>query len=258
MGIFKYSSWCFPQPSTEPDRINCCGAVPIKPLRPDLAIYSQDEQLAAGAAATWINPDITPDIRAEFSKILVTVRNLSPQISALNALVIVGLAFPKIGRTPQPNGTQQISLPPGGQTQLTFPVTVPLDQISEPGPYDTPAVLVQLVHPDDDVLINNAGEFRRIKIVLDPSPGEYLAFSVTVANQTQTSQRVSFTALGVVPNNYTVVFVPAVQDIPAHREASVQAQVRPPPPDDADMQITIACRDPGGGLLAAATYVLVR
>jgi hypothetical protein len=62
MGIFKYSSWCFPQPSTEQDRIDCCGAVPIKPLRPDLAIYSQDEKLAAGAAPTWLNPDITPDI----------------------------------------------------------------------------------------------------------------------------------------------------------------------------------------------------
>jgi hypothetical protein len=173
---------------------------------------------------------------------------------------MTALAFPKIGRTPLANGAQQVSLPAGGEMQLTFPVTVPLDQVLEPGPYDTPAVLVQLIHPDDEVAINNAGAFRRIKA--QPSvqnagtPDAYATFDVAVANPTQTPQRASFAALDVVPNIYAVVFVPAVQDIPARGEATVEAQVRPPPP--VGTRITIACRDAGGALLGGATYETVQ
>ena len=62
--------------------------VPIR--RPDLAIYSQLEEIAAGHIPRWDNPDIVTNDWGPFrlmDEARITVRNLSADTPAVNALV---------------------------------------------------------------------------------------------------------------------------------------------------------------------------
>src|SRR6266700_2397680 len=84
-------SWCS---LTLRDRRSCCCVAvdDPPPARPDLAIYSQEEQLALGAAPTWDSPDILTNYWSPFKlmpEISVTVRNLSSSVAAVNAQVLL-------------------------------------------------------------------------------------------------------------------------------------------------------------------------
>ena len=80
---------CFGVPQRR--RTSCCLELPESRLkRPDLAIYNQEEEIAAGREPTWDNPDIIatalPPVRL-MDETLVSVRNLSSDTWAIGAQV---------------------------------------------------------------------------------------------------------------------------------------------------------------------------
>ena len=80
--------WCRPQRPRR--RGTCCVPVSKPPERPDHAIYSQDQQIQAGQIPSWDSPDILTNRDVPWTlhaETQVTVRNLSPQVAAVNALV---------------------------------------------------------------------------------------------------------------------------------------------------------------------------
>ena len=169
--------WCKPRhdrPAT------CCVRVSTPPDRPDLATYSQLEQISLGVAPSWNSPDITTDNDFPWTLLAqasVVVRNLSATASAVNALVNVSTSAFGIGMPRTPLSAQQISLGPSSQVTLNYPYT--------------PAILagdasigtfVDIQHPYDSRLINNTGA-QTLKGVTTTNAGRAIAFSFPVANQ---------------------------------------------------------------------------
>jgi hypothetical protein len=123
--------------------------------RPDLAIYSQAEQLANNAAPSWDSPDIVTNDWGPFrlrNEATVTVRNLSPTTAAANALVHYYTSPFGIGTRRTLRISQLVSLGPGQQAQLLFP----LHQEVLSGDPRT-GVHIEIEHPTDSNLLNNSG-----------------------------------------------------------------------------------------------------
>lgn len=139
-----------------PKSESCCVDIRDTPIeRPDLAIYSQEEQLAGSTDPSWDSPDIITNAWGPFrllNEALVTVRNLSPTTGAVNALVHYSTSDFGIGTRPQLRLTQVVNLGPGQQTQLVFP----LHQAVLTGDPRT-GVHIKIEHPHDAKAINNAG-----------------------------------------------------------------------------------------------------
>src|SRR5689334_6103646 len=118
------ASWCRPQRPKQ--RGACCLSVSTPPQRPDPAIYSQDEQIQAGQIPTWDSPDIVTNSDIPWAlhpETRVTVRNLSPQVAAVNALVQLSVSAFGIGPTPAPLSAQLVTLEPSATATLNFPLT---------------------------------------------------------------------------------------------------------------------------------------
>jgi hypothetical protein len=133
----------------------CCVPIRDTPVRkPDLAIYSQDERLAAGAQPSWDNPDIVTNDWRPFrlrSEAQVTIRNLGA-VSAVNAQVHFFTAPFGIGTRRQLRLTRLVSLGAGTSATLLFP----LHQEVMSGDPRT-GVHVRIDHPNDPALLNNEG-----------------------------------------------------------------------------------------------------
>ena len=134
----------------------CCTPVRDTPLeRPDLAIYSQQERIAAGAEPSWDSPDIVTNNWSPFrllEEARITVRNLSPSTAAVNGVVHYYTSPFGIGTRRQLRLSQMVNLGPAQQAQLVFP----LHQEVLSG---DPRVGVHIVieHPHDADPVNNAG-----------------------------------------------------------------------------------------------------
>ncbi len=144
------------RPGVKPDAGSCCVTTTDTPIeRPDLAIYSQIEQLANGAMPSWDSPDIVTNHWAPFrlmEEAQVTVRNLSPTTAAANAIVHYYTSPFGIGPRRQLRLSQMVSLAPGQQATLLFP----LHQEVLSGDPRT-AVHIEIEHPYDPNKINNSG-----------------------------------------------------------------------------------------------------
>jgi hypothetical protein len=121
--------------------------------------------LALGDSVTWDNPDITVYAKPQFvggtwvenqwilNNALVTVRNTSTQVAAINTQVAVSYAQVGIGLPRTPLTTQLVSLAAGGAQQLTIPLpSVVLSQNQQ-----AVALFVDLYHPFDSNLTNDHG-----------------------------------------------------------------------------------------------------
>src|SRR5260370_13475006 len=105
---------------------DCCVRTSTPPDRPDLATYSQEEQLAANAIPSWNSPDITTNLDFPWTLLpesLVTIRNLSPKASAVNGLVSVWTSQFGFGTVRTPLSSRVLSLGPGQEATLLFPLT---------------------------------------------------------------------------------------------------------------------------------------
>jgi len=122
---------------------------------PDLAIYSQAEQLANDVPPTWNNPDIVTHYWRPFRlarEAQVTVRNLSAAAPAVNALVHFHTCPFGIGTRRELRLSRRLSLAPGEEIRLSFPLHAEL-MSADP----RTGVHVEIEHPRDSNRLNNSG-----------------------------------------------------------------------------------------------------
>ncbi len=144
--------WCRP---TKRQSGSCCVAVSTPPLRPDPAIYSQDQVMQQGGIPSWDSPDITTNNDIPWTlrpETVVTVRNLSPHVTAVNTQVQVSISGFGIGLPKTQLSNQLVTLPPAQDRTFNFA----LSQAVLSGAQSI-GVFVQLYHPNDAVEINSHG-----------------------------------------------------------------------------------------------------
>jgi hypothetical protein len=139
-----------------PGGSSCCIPARDTPIdTPDLAIYSQLEQLANNLEPSWDSPDIVTNDWGPFRlkpEASVKVRNLSATTPAVNGLVHYYTSPFGIGTRRTLRLSQLITLGPLQEVELLFP----LHQEMLSGDPRT-GVHIEIEHPTDGNLINNAG-----------------------------------------------------------------------------------------------------
>lgn len=134
----------------------CKSVVTSDPVeKPDLAIYSQIEELQLGHAPTWDSPDIITNSWRPFRLLpeaTVKVRNLSSMVPAINAQVHYYISPFGIGTVKELKLTKVLNLAPNSEVTMKFP----LDELTLEGDPRV-GVHIQIDHPHDNDLINNIG-----------------------------------------------------------------------------------------------------
>lgn len=190
-------------------------------LRPDLAIYSQDQVLHSGSNPTWDSPDILTNSWGPFrlnDEAQVKVRNIS-SVPASNVLVHYYTSPFGIGMQQTLLQTRRIDLAGGAEATLNFP----LDHATKSG---DPRVGVHIVieHPHDTVEINNRGAQ-----VHDGSftseVGRTHTISVPVLNASNFPRLMTFHAL---PSKLTADVLPASHSFAPWEQVALQMTVHVP------------------------------
>jgi len=253
-------SWCKPL-RRYPSGLQGCSISVKTPLdRPDPAIYSQEELLALGQIPTWDSPDIitswlpTPGWTL-LPETLVTVRNLSQTVSAINALVHLYTSPFGLGMQRMPLSTQILTLAPGGELKLKFPLTQDLlsgDQRI--------GIYVFIEHPHDKVKINSHG-YQMIYAVRSSEGGlrRVFEFNFPVVNQSAISQQIT---LSVMPNDLGAINSPTVRNFAPWEQS--QATLALQIPDvlhgtssaEVRKEITVVAWDDTGSLIDGLTYIV--
>ncbi len=139
-----------------PRKARCKSLTITTPIRrPDLAIYSQNQELNEGRIPGWDSPDITTYSIRPFKlrpETIVVIRNLSQTVPAINTLVHFFTSPFGIGTRREHKLTKIVNIPPQGQVELSFP----LDSTTLKGDPKIGAH-IQIEHPHDQNLENNAG-----------------------------------------------------------------------------------------------------
>jgi hypothetical protein len=245
------------QPRPKPARP--CGCVSIRdtPIeRPDLAIYSQLEQLSAGQAPSWDNPDIVTNDWGPFrlrTEATVTIRNLSGSTAASNARVHYYTSPFGIGTRPTLRLTRVVSLGPNAQVDLAFPLTQEL-LTGDP----RTGVHIVIEHPTDERLINNSGSQVHDGGYTSES-GRSFSVAIPVLNDTGLTRRIDLAVLptdlvaNVAPLSH--VFAPGEQivatlsiDVPPFLVGSAAVEI--------PRGVTVIGRTPAGELVGGVTRLL--
>lgn len=250
-------TWCAP-PRKDPDQRCCCVHVDGPPPdRPDLAIYSQDEQFGMGTAPTWDSPDILTNLWAPFHllpEVSVVVRNLSPTASAVNADVALYISSFGIGMPRSLLSSQRISLGPQQQVSLLFPLSQAILNAAE----QRIGTLVQITHPHDRNRINNVGG-QHLADAYTSAAGRTFTVSFPVMNPLATAQVISLSALS---NQLNAVVAPASRTFAPLEQAlatltlQVPAAVHGTSAAPVRMDATVVGRSADGSLLGGLTYVV--
>lgn len=139
-----------------PARRKCNNIYVDDPVdKPDLAIYSQLELLGNGQIPSFDSPDIVTNswrpfrLRQEAS---VKIRNLSPTVPAINALVHYGTSDFGIGTRVVPRLSKVVNVAANSEIELLFP----LDQQTLNGDPRV-GVHIDIEHSHDPNLGNNQG-----------------------------------------------------------------------------------------------------
>jgi hypothetical protein len=245
-------------PRQKPIASRCCFTpYGPPPDRPDLAVYSQNEQFALGNPPTWDSPDILTNFWNPFRLMpesAVTVRNLSPSASAVNGQVLFSVSTFGIGQPFTLLASQYVSLAPGQQTNLTFP----LPQAVLNAPEQRVGVHVRLIHPFDGREINNEGS-QLLADAYTSTAGRSFSVTFPVLNQQTTAQAITLQAL---PNQLSAVVNPGIQlfapleQVIATLQLKVPAAIHGTPAAPQRLDATIVGRDSSGQLIGGLTYVV--
>jgi hypothetical protein len=242
----------------DPDRLSCCVHIDgPPPNRPDLAIYSQDEQFASNVVPTWDNPDILTNRWTPFGlypETSVAVRNLSAVASAVNAQVSLFTSAFGLGMPRSLLSSQTITLAPGQASTLLFPLSqaILLAGDQRIGTY------VSIVHPYDMRPINNAGA-QLLADAYTSARGRSFGVTFPVMNPQAAGQQLTLSAL---PNQLNAIVAPATRlyapfeqivatlaiEVPAAVHGSAAAPVR--------SDVSIVARDADGAVIGGLTYVI--
>lgn len=247
--------WCRPRHQYPPGK-GCCLEIDKPPRRPDLAIYSQEEQIAAGAAPTWDSPDILTNHRRPWALLpeqSVTVRNLSPEAGAVNARVHCYTAPFGIG-TPRAHLSSKIlNLGPGASATLLYPLT---QALLAGDPRIRLEVVIEL--PADARAINNRG-FQAAYGAYTGDAGRTLEYSFPVVNDAPAPRQITLAALGnelsaaVTP--LTKLCAPWEQYVATVR-LSVPAALHGAPGSEILKPATIVAWANGSQLVGGLTYLI--
>jgi hypothetical protein len=177
-----------PQPPAQ-----CCFKPDRPPLKPDPAIYSQEQRFALGQAVTWDSPDITTNLAGGIDEnVVVTVRNLSSDSGAAAVNVRVDFSSLGIGLPRKTLGFKQVDLAragmPGAEATIQFFVP-PYERDDE----SRLAVFVELQHGTDRDQSNNQGE--QAWSASGVAAGGPAAFSFPLANRLPGTQTFSLVVL---------------------------------------------------------------
>lgn len=227
------------------------------PDRPDLAIYSQDEQFAAGTAPTWDNPDMLTNYWNPFRllpEVSVTVRNLSATASAVNGQVAVAISTFGLGMPRVPLASQMVHLGPSQQTTLLFPLSQAILNAAEQriGTY------VTITHPHDSRAVNNAGA-QLIADAFTSAAGRSFSVTFPVMNPLATAQQIT---LSMLANDLSAAVTPAVrayaplEQIMATLTVQVPGTIHGTPGAEQRRDVTIVSRGADGTVIGGLTYVI--
>jgi len=248
-------NFCNPK---KPSRAQCCTYLsPDHPIeQPDLAIYSQNEQLALGTAPSWDSPDITTNDWRPFrlkASSKVTVRNLSPKVSAVNALVHFFTSPFGIGMPRTLLASKMITLPPASQVVLDFP----LDAATLAGDQRI-GVYVGLEHPHDEKAINNSGEQVHVGAYTTES-GRTFDVSIPVLNNTNFTRSMLF---NVLPTDLVASVTPNAHTFAPHAQINIKLHVQVPTPlvgtpgNEINRAVTVIAKLNTGALVGGVTRLL--
>jgi len=250
-------SRCAPQ-QQQPQRGSCCVTPHGPPPdRPDLAIYSQDEQFSLGLPPTWDSPDILTNFWNPFrlmTESSVTLRNLSPTATAVNGQVLFSTATFGIGQTRTLLGSQFVNLAPGQQTTILFPLPQAVLNAAE----QRIAVHVRLVHPHDGKSINNEGS-QLLADAYTSNVGRSFTAHFPVVNPLSITQQITLHAM---PNLLNAVISPGaqvfgpLQQIVATLTINVPGSMHGSPGAPVRSDVTIVGRDQTGAVIDGLTYVV--
>jgi hypothetical protein len=227
------------------------------PDRPDLAIYSQDEQLALGVGPTWDNPDMVTNFWNPF-KLLpetsVTVKNLSPKASAVNGQVSLYTSEFGLGMPQTLLSSKAVNLGPSQQAVLLFPLSQAVLGLADQriGTY------VRIDHPYDANPINNTGS-QLIADAYTSAVGRALSVTFPVRNPLASPQQITLSAL---PNELSAGITPAtrafapLEQIVATLAVQVPAAIQGSPGAEARRDVTIIARGAAGEVIGGLTYVI--
>ena len=246
------------QPKKRPQRKDCCAHVnsnqPIQ--RPDLAIYSQEEQLSLGNQPTWDNPDMTTNSWSPFqlnAESVIVVRNLSPTVSAVNGLVHFYTSPFGIGMPQTLLATRMVSIPPASQVELNFPLpAATLNGDQRIGVY------VVLAHPHDTRLLNNRGSQVHEGAYTTESGREF-DVSIPVLNDSNFPNEIQ---LAILPTDLTASITPASHLFTPHQQITATLHVKVPAAlvgsssSVINRGVTVAGRRPSGELVGGVTRLL--
>lgn len=242
------TAWCRP---TRWQRGSCCVAVSKPPERPDPAIYSQIQQIAIGQIPTWNSPDITTNFDIPWKlmpEVQVTVRNLSPNVSAVNAQVQVSLSGYGIGLPKTPLSNKLVNLAPRQDLGLAF--ALPAGVMAGP---QSIGFFVQIYHPNDAVEINSYG--AQVLTAFQTSlAGRSVDVDVPVANPAGAGKSIT---LAVLPNSVGATITPASHAFAPFEQITGKLHVTVPSGlHNTNETVSVVAHDGSGGLIGGASLII--
>jgi len=241
--------WC--RPHRPRRRGACCVPVSKPPERPDPAIYSQDQQILGGQIPTWDSPDIVTNTFVPWTlhaETEVTIRNLSPQVAAVNTQVQVSVSAFGIGLAKAPLSAQIVTLSPSAAATLKFPLTQAMLKGDQ-----SIAVFVDIYHPNDLVAINSHGA-QAISGFDTKAAGRHVTRHFPVANPTGAAQLISLAAL---PNNLAATVAPVPYAFAPFEQISASLTVTVPAGmHNTEERVTVIAHGAGGSVVGGVTFVV--
>jgi hypothetical protein len=238
-------------------RHGCPSITPDVPVKtPDLATYSQLEELRNGRLPTWNSPDInTNTLRpvALLREARLKLRNLSMEVPALDALVSYSISKYGIGMRRELKLTKRVSLGPSAEIELSFP----FDQSTLTG---DPRVGVhfEIEHPFDRSRINNIGE-QIVDVRYTSEMGRAFSLEIPVFNDSTAARELR---LSTLPNDIQAAITPAssvfapFEQRPATLRLEVPGFLAGTPDATSFREVTVVARLDTQELVGGLTIVL--
>lgn len=226
---------------------------------PDLAIYSQLEEIQLGLIPSWNSPDITTNKWKPFAlqpEATVKVRNLSTTVPAINAMVHYYVSPFGIGTVKELKLTKVINLAPNSEATLMFPLdTATLEGDARVG------VHIQIEHPHDNAIVNNVGSQVHDGGYTSES-GRTFSIQVPIYNNSNLTRQIQ---LVLMPTDIIASFSPtdsAFQTFAPHEQKIATLSIQIPDflhgtPDAApEHQVTLIGRTSTGELVGGITRLI--
>jgi hypothetical protein len=241
--------------SPRPSKCQCVGVRDTPIDTPDLAIYSQSEQIANGSLPSWDSPDIVTNDWRPFrlrQEATVTIRNLSSTTSAANAQVHFYTSPFGIGTRRQLRLTRVVSVGASQQVDLLFP----LHQEVLAGDPRT-GVHIAIEHATDRNQINNGGSQVHEGAYTTES-GRSFNTAIPVLNDSGVSRQID---LSVLPTDLVATVTPAshvfgpFEQLVANLHVDVPGFLSGSPSNEIARAVTVVGRA-GGQVIGGATRLL--